>query len=180
MQSHLRGMRFGYTLRMASETIVVRRNPLFAILKLMIVIFIFSTAYSVFIFGTDYAETANEAVSFFGVFEVGLVAMVVITLLEIVYALLLILQWTRDTYSIHYDEIIHRSGLFSIRERHYALKNIENIFCRQTFLGRLLNYGTIQLQGRFLKEPLLMRGIIDPLYNTDVIKRTTILSIANH
>lgn len=165
---------------MTSDIIVVRRNPLFAISKLMIVIFILSTAYSVFIFGTDYDEVANTTVSFFGVFEVGLVAMVAITLIEIGYALLLILQWTRDTYSIHYDEIIHRFGLFATHERHYALKNIENIFCRQSLFGRLLNYGTIQLQGRFLKEPLLMRGIIDPLYNTDAIKRTTILSTANH
>ncbi len=161
---------------MASTPTIIRKSPIFFTFKLLTMVIVLSILYSIFIYGTDIDTNLNASFSFFQTMQVGLVAFFAAIIIEVIYGLLLILHWTHDTYEIHFDEIVHRSGFFTIQEKRFALKNIERIFCKQTVSGRILRYGSIELQGRFLKDPFVMKGISDASYHADFMKQTTILS----
>lgn len=161
-------------------SILVRRSPVFMTIKVLTSIFILSLTYSIFIYGSNYDELANKTIPLFQVVEIGLFLFIAMILFEFTYAVSLLLRWSHEAYEICYDEIIHRAGVFSLREQRYGLKNIEHIFLRQSFFGRMLNYGSLQLQGRFLKEPVVIPGIADAKYYSNTIKYKTILSETTH
>lgn len=143
-------------------------------------IFFLSLIYSIFIYATNLDSYLNGALPFFQVIEVGLFLIILILIIEIAYAIIKTLHWTHETFKIRYDEIIHQRGLFSINKQHYALKNMEHIFCKQTVFGRIFDYGDIVLQGRFLKEPVILKGILDPFECAEFIKKSTVLSHITH
>ena len=149
-------------------------------LKFLTMVMGLSILYAFFIYATDFDANLNGSFSFFQTIEIGLITLIFIICIEIIYGVVLLLHWTHETYEIHFDEIIHRRGLFTVRERRFALKNIENIFYRQTLWGRMLRYGSIELQGRFLKTPLVFQGISDAHSHAETIKSTTILSNPQH
>jgi uncharacterized membrane protein YdbT with pleckstrin-like domain len=159
---------------------IIRKNPTFLVTKITTFVFALSLVYSFFIFGTDYDDYLNNIFPFFQMFEVGMVTFILITLLEIFFAIIQLLHWTHETYKVQFDEIIYQSGLISIKRKQFALKNMEHIFCKQSLLGRIFNYGTITLHGRFLKEPINIHGVADPLDCAEFIKKSTILSQLNH
>lgn len=163
---------------MPSAPTIIRKNPAFFVFKFLTLVVVFSLMYAFFIYGTDFDTNLNESYTFFQTLEIGLITLLFITCIETFYCIILLLRWTHETYEIHFDEIIYRHGLFTIREQRFSLKNIENIFYKQTLWGRILRYGSIELQGRFLNTSIVFQGISDASYHVDLIKNYTILSSA--
>lgn len=158
---------------------IIRRSPVFIVLKIVFLFFVLSLVYGIFIYATNYDEYLNGVIPFFKVIEIGLFSIILMMFIEIFYAIIKTLHWTHETFKIRYDEIIYQRGLLSIKKEQYALKNMEHIFCKQTILGRLFDYGDITLQGRFLKEPVVLDRITDPFECAEYIKQSTVLSQSN-
>lgn len=161
---------------MTSEPIIIRKSPVFFTFKLLALVILLSCLYSVFVYGTEIDTTLNATFPFFQTFQVGFVVFFSIVLIEVSYGLLLLLYWTHDKYEIHFDEVIHSFGLFTIQKKRYALKNIEHIFCKQTLFGRMFGYGSVELRGQYLKDIITISGISDAVSHADSVKSATILS----
>ncbi len=90
----------------------------------------------------------------FGVYslfpDAGLVIPAVFFIVEIIKSLAalyfligFLLTWESQTYYISGHHFIERSGIVSINERIYELKNIRKVEIEQNWLSQILNYGTL-------------------------------------
>lgn len=66
--------------------------------------------------------------------------------LEFLFILYLFFQWAGTTYFITKKHIIKRVGIINSREEVFHFENIRSIVVNQSFLGKLFNYGDIELK----------------------------------
>ncbi len=99
-----------------------------------------------------------------------LVVLLSIFTLKIYFTLLLTSQWADEFYKVKLGEIIYyRQGIFSDREEHFNLTNVESIRVIQDLPGRLLRYGTIELINPVLKKRFILSYIPNPAKYIEVI-----------
>ncbi len=66
--------------------------------------------------------------------------------LEFLFILYLFFQWSGTIYFITKKHIIKRVGIINSREEVFHFDNIRSIAVNQSFLGKLFNYGDIELK----------------------------------
>ncbi len=93
----------------------------------------------------------------------SLVVFFVLTLLEMMLVVSVILIWSNDYYLIGQSAVIHRRGIFHLKEETYSLENIEAITVEQGFIGKVLDFGTIQFYSPVLRQQYYLHNIPHPL-----------------
>ena len=86
----------------------------------------------------------------FGIFIIPLIIMIV-----------KIINIKDESISFYNNKIVHRSGIFSKHEKTTILTRVLSVTVRQTFWGRIFNYGTIYVD-MMGKWDISMRGIKNP------------------
>lgn len=86
----------------------------------------------------------------------------VLSLIELVIVLKVTLGWANNVYEIRDDSIIHRQGIFTLKEDVYTLRNLGSATIQQGFWGKLLNYGTITLSSPILKHEFYLLDVHNP------------------
>ena len=66
-----------------------------------------------------------------------------------------------ESISFYNNKVVHRSGIFSKHEKTTILTRVLSVTVRQTFWGRIFNYGTIYVD-MMGKWDISMRGIKNP------------------
>ena len=87
----------------------------------------------------------------FGIFIIPLIIMIV-----------KIINIKDESISFYNNKIVHRSGIFSKHEKTTILTRVLSVTVRQTFWGRIFNYGTIYVD-MMGKWDISMRGIKNPM-----------------
>lgn len=87
---------------------------------------------------------------------------IALSLLEMALVLKVALGWANNVYEIRDDSIIHRHGVFTLREDAYTLRNLGSATIQQDFWGKLFNYGTIILSSPILKHEFFLTDIHNP------------------
>ena len=67
-----------------------------------------------------------------------------------------------ESISFYNNKVVHRSGIFSKHEKTTILTRVLSVTVRQTFWGRIFNYGTIYVD-MMGKWDISMRGIKNPM-----------------
>lgn len=67
-----------------------------------------------------------------------------------------------DTISFYNNKVVQRSGIFSKQERTNVLTHVLSVTVKQTFWGRIFNYGNIYVDV-VGKWDINMRGVKDPM-----------------
>ena len=67
-----------------------------------------------------------------------------------------------DTISFYNNKVVQRSGIFSKYERTNVLTRVLSVTVKQTFWGRIFNYGTVHVDV-VGKWDINMRGVKDPM-----------------
>lgn len=75
-------------------------------------------------------------------FQLSIIAFAILKIALVVY---LILQWLTEYYEIMPEYIVHRRGIIFIKETRHPLEYVREVGFDQSFLGKLLNYGTIRI-----------------------------------
>ena len=75
--------------------------------------------------------------------------------------MLLVYNWTSNTYSIRGHHLVLRHRLMAHHEQLYELGNMQSINVHQSWLGRALNYGSLRLE-------FAMPGEIKRIYLAEV------------
>jgi uncharacterized membrane protein YdbT with pleckstrin-like domain len=86
----------------------------------------------------------------FGIFIIPLIIMIV-----------KIINIKDESISFYNNKVVHRSGIFSKHEKTTILTRVLSVTVRQTFWGRIFNYGTIYVD-MMGKWDISMRGIKNP------------------
>ena len=80
----------------------------------------------------------------------------ILVAIKIFFTLYIVLDWLNEYYQVTSNEIIHKKGIIWRREDRYPFSRIESIKLSQGILGRLFNYGTLELfEYRLLKYTTL-------------------------
>ena len=87
----------------------------------------------------------------FGIFIIPLIIMIV-----------KIINIKDESISFYNNKVVHRSGILSKNEKTTILTRVLSVTVRQTFWGRIFNYGTIYVD-MMGKWDISMRGIKNPM-----------------
>lgn len=83
----------------------------------------------------------------------------------------IILKWRFDYMKITPEGIAKYTGILHKREKKYACNFVETITLNQSFLGLILNYGTLELYDPTIKEPIYLLDIENPKKNKEIIEK---------
>ena len=86
--------------------------------------------------------------------------------------LIVVLQWYFRYSEISGDYIVSYSGIFHKTEEKNACNYIETITIEQSFLGMLLNYGTLVLYNPALKQQIYLANIANPKIYMAIIEKS--------
>jgi len=64
----------------------------------------------------------------------------------IIFISMMVRKWTTEI-GVTSHRFVEKKGLFSLRSNEIALPNIEGVKVEQSFLGRILGYGTVRIEG---------------------------------
>lgn len=92
-------------------------------------------------------------------------------LFEIIFMMYLTLQWISNYYIIRAESILHREGIFHLKEETFSLKNIETFTVDQWFVGRVLGYGHIKFYSPVLKQEYYLKNVSQPVRLKNVIEK---------
>lgn len=87
---------------------------------------------------------------------------IIIAIAQICFTLQILLQWLNYYFELRPAEIAFRTGFLDRKEKIYSLTYIESITINQHMLGRILNYGTINLYNPVLKKSIYINSINNP------------------
>lgn len=79
---------------------------------------------------------------FFVMFIVGLIK----SLIQFIWIGSSIIHWATQSFVICEHELIHRTGLFTIKETIHDLRNIRSITIQQSLVGKLFHFGNINVE----------------------------------
>jgi uncharacterized membrane protein YdbT with pleckstrin-like domain len=100
---------------------------------------------------------------------------VVFILLQLIFTIFILLEWSSETYTISSDKIEHKVGTFSRKTQSYSLKDIRSASITEGVMGRLFNYGSIILHSPTLDQNIILYNIASPALALKVIEKNSAL-----
>jgi uncharacterized membrane protein YdbT with pleckstrin-like domain len=80
--------------------------------------------------------------AFFLMFTMGILK----SIIQFILISSLIIRWATQSFVISGHELIHRTGLFNIKETIHDLRNIRSVTIQQSLLGKLFHFGNINVE----------------------------------
>ncbi len=99
-----------------------------------------------------------------------LIALVGGFLVNIVIVIFIALKWNSEYTEVSKEGVIKHSGIFNRKEQKYACNFVEGAKLDQSFLGVLLDYGTIELYDPALKEQVYLLNVASPRKYSEIIQ----------
>ena len=75
----------------------------------------------------------------------GLMAIIVLTIIESVLTIYVVLEWVSEYYEISPHDITHKRGVIFKKVDRYGIQNIKQVVVEQGVLGKMFRYGTLNL-----------------------------------
>lgn len=153
------------------EFYFIRKTPLVLLTRLFSIEFVFVTIYFLLraskIVLVDFIpiELATD------LNLLSLVIFFAFTIIQIVLAVLVTLQWTNEYYIIRFSDILHRKGTFSLQEETFSLNNVEAFTVEESFWGKLFHFGTVRFYSPVLKKEYSLSEVPDPVELKKTIER---------
>lgn len=123
----------------------IRSSVAILAMKLLVLLFMFEVSYAgLFYFLNIFFNLPLEWHHHSSIIMLGINGIKVG--LELLFILYLFFQWAGTTYYLTKKHIIKRVGIISSREEVFHFDNIRSIAVNQSFLGKLFNYGDIELK----------------------------------
>jgi hypothetical protein len=94
-----------------------------------------------------------------------------VQLINLYFLIVVVLSWVNEYYILNPKEVIIKKGILSSRSTTYEFANLQSMTIRQSFWGRILNYGTIKLYNPVLRADVYLTNIPNPEKAGLVIQR---------
>lgn len=144
---------------MDTRKIVVRESIVLVAMKLIFTEIIFAVFLLILNFLFSYLDlNANVP----NLADLYLIVMSGGFLINIGLIIMISLKWNSEYATVSKDGVVKHSGILHRKEQKYACNFVEGTKLEQSFLGLLLNYGTIELYDPALKEQVYLLNIANP------------------
>lgn len=97
--------------------------------------------------------------------------LVLLLIFKALFTFYVLLAWLNEYYEISTERIAHIRGVFFTKEKRYDLGNIRQIIIRQSLIGRLLNYGTIEFYDYAVKKYYQLYLIHNPMKYFNLLRK---------
>jgi uncharacterized membrane protein YdbT with pleckstrin-like domain len=153
------------------KQITIRGSITLLILRVLFTELIFEFSYIIwrFLIDLNLFEVSNETQLVINSFSV-ILFLVLVTVIQTAIIIYIILDWANRYYEFNSDEIVFKSGVASKQERSYPYRDIQSVRLKQGILGRLLNFGTIEVFIPTLGYDLHFTEIPNPREFVKIIK----------
>lgn len=148
---------------------VIRKSFPLLILRIIMVELLLESIYLLWRIGIDFMPFAVDTRTFLHQFTT--IIFIIVTILQVFLLLAIVLKWSNDYYELQEDEVIKMSGIFSKNGKAFAYQNIQSITVQQSFLGRMLRYGTVYLYIPVLGQDIAFNEIPNPYAFIALIKK---------
>ncbi len=107
-----------------------------------------------------------------------LILYIILSLFKITILIIIVLKWMNDYYEVIPGTLLSRSGIFSTTENTFSLDNIEMEEIKQSFLGRIFHYGSLEIYNPLIKQRFYLTNIPYPKKHLALIKHYSKRSIS--
>ena len=125
--------------------VIVKEGPLVFLRNLLIMEFV-AVLFVYFVKSLENYESLYNSWGFEKYLTFHVFLIMVFSLFQLVYIVLLFLDWYFSHYEIHEKEIIRKSGLIFRRRKEVSLSNVVSVEIYQSPLSRMMHHGTIILE----------------------------------
>ncbi|MBI4098285.1 MAG: PH domain-containing protein [Candidatus Levybacteria bacterium] len=144
----------------------IRGSILLLISKLVLTVIFLDTIYYVFFYFSTIWFNAPDAWQ--DTLSLGLLtAQFFIDVIQIVFIVYFILNWSHTTYYIDGAHLIKHSGVMTTEEDVYDLATVRSVEVHQSFLGMVLNFGDLILKtsasGGY-QVVVILKGVSKPIH----------------
>lgn len=150
--------------------ITIRQSISILLLKLILIEFL--AALGVILFHSFFTQQALIDISSINatvnLFNVPLFLTIVAA--KIFLMIFVVMQWVEEQYEITTKELIHRTGFIFRKEESYNLEHLGSIELQQNFLGKVLNYGTVQIYNWATEKEVSLYLIHNPVKYYSILK----------
>jgi len=144
-----------------SQQVVIKKNPISIVKNFLILQFGAVILYVCAGFLAHYAEIYRSlAVSQFMSFQIA--QALFIFFIETVIIFFIFFYWYKEYFIIKSNQIIHGWGIVFRKEAAIPFEHISSVTFRQSPLGRLTKYGTVELKNAISGQVTRFRSISDP------------------
>jgi membrane protein YdbS with pleckstrin-like domain len=91
---------------------------------------------------------------------------VVVMLSVYIYA-----RWKAHFYTVFPHAIVEKKGVFHKIEKSFACNRIESVSLRESFLGRMCNFGSVSLYDALLEKNIYLTNVDSPEKISDTLKK---------
>lgn len=92
------------------------------------------------------------------------------TFLSFALTLYVYFRWKAHYYIIFPNAVVEKKGVFKKFEKSYACNRIESVTLDQSFIGRMLEFGTVGMYDFFLKKTIYITNIDKPQEIAEILK----------
>jgi membrane protein YdbS with pleckstrin-like domain len=96
---------------------------------------------------------------------------IILNIIKIILLITIALKWVTSSYTIAPEEIRHKTGILSHKEKVYSCKNMQEVIYTQGFWGRIFNFGSIEILNPAIREKIILRSIPNPEKYTEIIRK---------
>lgn len=97
----------------------------------------------------------------------------ILVFIKVFLTFYVVLGWLNEYYEIHPDAVVHRNGIIWRKEERYPLRQIRLVKMEQGTLGKLCNYGTLELYDWDLSKYAMMYLIHNPIRYLKILEHLT-------
>jgi uncharacterized membrane protein YdbT with pleckstrin-like domain len=87
---------------------------------------------------------------------------IIIQVINILFIMMIVLRWINTEYRIENGSLIIKRGIVSIKEKTYALDNVETVEIEQNWIGRIFGYGSVNIFSPLFQEHVYLWNIPHP------------------
>ena len=151
---------------MESKDQILRQSPILFTVRIMFLSIVFSFIYFLISLIKHIYARPEDSISIISINSIinhyDLITYFLLLLIQVIISFIIIIKWYTDYWILQKQNIIYKTGIFFVNKTYYKIENIEFVSLNQTMLGKLFDYGTIELINPLLKENIYLTNIGHP------------------
>ncbi|MDP2642740.1 MAG: PH domain-containing protein [Candidatus Peregrinibacteria bacterium] len=110
-------------------------------------------------------------------FETNFYVRVIFLGLSLIIFIYFLLSWNYEYYIVSPHGVSSNSGIIVRKAQSIDIPAVRSVLINQSFLGRILNYGTLTLESPLLKDFFLLKNLPNPFRHATLIEKARLEAI---
>ncbi len=150
------------------DTLVLHQSIFFLVTKIIILEILFDGIHAVIRLPEIYFNLPAHIK--LGLIPYYFIVFLLLSTIRVIIIARIALNWISTAYEIGKTEIKFHTGIFHTHEKVFSCAHMHEIEYEQGFLGKLFNFGSIEIHNPAIKEKIILYNIPNPKKYEQLIK----------